>query len=159
MNPTIRSQRGIATIEATLVLPLLIFLTSVSVETGTAINQYLIASRVAYEGSRYAATVPGIIPGEPQASDCVIGAPGCNPAMMEVRKRITSILARHSITPDRFRLVTEATETTSDDGTKHVTVSIELGTVFDSSFLPLNLMPRILTTKITGPYLFPDRAA
>lgn len=159
MHSSPKDQRGVATVEATLVLPLLLFLSSVSVETGAALNQYLVASRVAYEGSRYAATVPGIIAGEAQSNDCVIGASDCNAAMMEVRKRITSILARHSITPDRFRLKTQATEATSDDGSKHVTIIIELGTVFDASFLPLNLMPRILTTKITGPYLFPDRAA
>jgi len=55
-------QKGVAILEFTIVLPLLLLLLFGMLEYAHMVNQYLVVTRLAYEGARYSATVAGLHP-------------------------------------------------------------------------------------------------
>jgi len=60
--------RGLAMLEFTLIMPLILFMMFTIIELGTAVNQYLILSRIAYETARFAATQPNLKADQPYVS-------------------------------------------------------------------------------------------
>ena len=98
--------RGTLSVEAAFVLPFLIFSTIISVELGRAINQYLTLTRVVYEGSRFAATIPGLTAGTVMTADCNPLVLPCNAPMMRFRNRINQLLQLQRFPAGTYNLTT-----------------------------------------------------
>ena len=71
----IRKQSGAALLESALCFPLLIMIVMGVIDTGRWLNTHFIASRIAYETSRYAASVPELEKSEVTTSFDLYGIP------------------------------------------------------------------------------------
>lgn len=157
-----RSEAGVALIEATIVLPFLILFIMGIWDLGRALGDIMTASRIAFEGSRFAGSVPGLeTPTEVSAgitkgetSGHLTTAAGANVRTHQrVRDRISQILARYGIPSEDVNVSTLVVkDKTGAVANNSVTINIQLR--FRSTFPLLDqLIPQIGATS-TGPYMF-----
>lgn len=157
-----RSEAGVALIEATIVLPFLILFIMGIWDLGRALGDIMTASRIAFEGSRFAGSVPGLetptaVSGtvsKGETTGHVTDAVATNVSTHQrVRDRVSQILTRYNIPPEDANVsVLVVKDKTTAPGNNSVTVSIQLR--FRSTFPLLDgLIPQIGATS-TGPYMF-----
>ncbi len=136
-------QKGATLVESAIVLPFLLMMVVATYDLGGALNQYLILNRIAYEGTRYAATLPGLKIGE-------FTPASLNPEKhTEICDRIRALIEtsdlveRAGYDPDEFSIVT------SNVNNNWVTVVLTVN--YRSIFGFFNQMP--IKISATGPYL------
>lgn len=94
--PSESSERGVAMVETCVVLPFLFFLIFATYELGAALNEYLTLTRVVYEGSRYAATIPGLEKTDVTDPNSYYGTGKVNPIYQtKVYDRVTDLVNRN----------------------------------------------------------------
>ena len=131
------SERGVAMLEFTLVAPFLAMMIVATYDLGSALNQYLALTRVAYEGARYAATLPGL---EVKATTSVDpDAPNHN----LVRDRVNYLLSRAGFDSSVANVETE--------NRANVTVRVTVVKSYNSFFGFFNNMP--IRVSAEGPFL------
>jgi Flp pilus assembly protein TadG len=150
------SERGHAAIEMAFVLPFLVLTVFGIWDLGRATFQYLNISRVAYEGTRFAAAVSQLEDqwcggtGINSAPCAAVSAPlpevdGAVPAgHQRVRERVSQVMARYGMHAQK--LITK-----KDPDTNTVTVSLSVP--FEPWFPAFSFLTT-LGTEATGPYLF-----
>ena len=157
-----RSEAGVALIEATIVLPFLILFIMGIWDLGRALGDIMTASRIAFEGSRFAGSVPGLetptaVSGtvsKGETSGNIADAVATNVTTHKrVRDRISQILARYNIPSEDVNVSTLVVKDKSGAvANNSVTITIQLR--FRSTFPLLDqLIPQIGATS-TGPYMF-----
>src|SRR6185312_8936668 len=76
--------------------PFLYLLLIGMVDLGLALNRYFLINRIAYEGVRFAASVPALEDGTYPTAAAVTGSPS-KPGHMKVRDRVNALLATNGI--------------------------------------------------------------
>ena len=133
----VSEESGSTIVEAAAVLPFLIMMVFATCDLGAALNQYLALNRVVYEGTRYAASLPGLEQGEFSA----ISGTAQNQNL--VRDRVLELLTKNGFDVGTFSSVV----TTNDNNV----VSVRVEKPFMSNFGFFNAMP--IRVNATGPYL------
>ena len=157
-----RSEAGVALIEATIVLPFLILFIMGIWDLGRALGDIMTASRIAFEGSRFAGSVPGLETPTVVATGITKGettghitdaAAADVKTHQRVRDRISQILERYNIPSEDVNVSTQVVKDKSGAvANNSVTINIQLR--FRSTFPLLDqLIPQIGATS-TGPYMF-----
>ena len=146
--------RGGAIIEMAVTLPLLMFILFFSIDFGRVINEYLSLNQMAYEASRYAASITGL--------DDQVPAPGLTKipiASQDFVERMTKILGSYAYKFDPTYDLTHVNFTAEYDTAtnevhvemhKRVKLLLPIGKLGsgDDNDIPI-------TVRVTGPYLFP----
>jgi Flp pilus assembly protein TadG len=131
------SEKGVAMLEFTIVAPLMVLMIVATYDLGNALNQYLVLSRVVYEGARYAATLPGL---EVQT---VSSVDANTPNHNKVRDRVVDLLKRADFDPDGMVVETQNTNNTW--------VKVTVTRQYQSIFGFFNNMK--ITVSASGPFL------
>ena len=140
---TLKNEKGATLIESAIVLPFLMMMVVATYDLGGALNQYLILNRIVYEGTRYAATLPGLKLGSytAQSADSEKHA--------EIRDRIQSLINTSDLVERNGYSPGEFVVTTANTNNNWVTVSLTVH--YHSLFGFFSQMPIKITA--TGPYL------
>lgn len=146
-------QDGNAFTELAIVLPLLLLLIMGTVDLGRILNEYLTITRIAYEGTRYAASVAELEPGQ---FTVAASTPQSHQA---VRERIGTLLERHDMSPTSSG-ITISTALYDKDAFAHPTIAgydkvvhVRISVPFNSWFPLLDFMDEV-SAEASGPYLF-----
>ncbi len=138
-----RDESGATLVESAIILPFLVLMVVATFDLGAALNHYLILNRIVYEGTRYAATIPGLKTGE-------FNNVSLNPEKhADVRDRIVSLIStselvrRNGYTTGEFEIVTK------NSANNWITVTLTVH--YHSIFGFFNQMP--IKISATGPYL------
>ncbi|MFN8389629.1 MAG: TadE/TadG family type IV pilus assembly protein [Bdellovibrionota bacterium] len=146
------SERGNAFSEFIITAPFLVFMFIGIIDLGTALNKYLTVNRIAYEGTRYAASVPLL---ETAAVSTAVDAVN-KPGHQLVRQRIDLLLARNGLNPADFPADYLKTERLNGaaNGFDADQVRVTLNVPFTTFFPFLSGVLPKLNSQISGPYLF-----
>ena len=154
---------GVALIEFSIALPFLLLLTMAIWDLGRALNEYLTVSRIVYEGTRYAASVPGLeTPNTPAANVTEGNSAGLSNAAIpvnvsthqRVRDRISQLIARYGIPANEANITTKVVkDRTGALANNSVTVGVRFR--FRSNFPLLDQLITQIGADSTGPYMFP----
>jgi hypothetical protein len=113
-----RTSRGVALIEAALAVPVILLFIGGAIDLGSLLVGYVSASKLSYEGARFAAQIPGIAVPASNLQD--ITFPACNDVQFispqgQVCARIRALVPVNSAAsnflntePDAIKLVAEA---------------------------------------------------
>ncbi len=154
-----REERGVAITEFLVVFPFLLIMLAGVVDLGIALNRYYIINRVAYEATRYAASIPGLEDGTYADTASVVGASlvaPLKPAHLQLRARVDLLLARNGIDPAALPPDYLTTELATPTGLSRDQVSIRISIPFAALFPIVGDVLPSLSTKVSGPYLFPS---
>jgi len=131
-----KEENGVAMVEFALILPLMLLLIISTFDLGNAINQYMALSRIAYEGTRYAATIPGL-------EQTTAGAGGSSVNHDKVKVRVQALLASGGFVEGSPTVLTE------NDNNQWVRVTIRKS--YSSIFGLYDNLPIVVSA--TGPFL------
>ena len=150
LSPSVRSEHGTAMLEFAIVLPFLVFTVFSGIETARALRNYLTLSQVAYEGVRYAASLPGLEVGKFDAAN----VPGSTSQQARVRRIIDEILVEYELSTSAAEVTSEHLAVIADGGPDNrVTIQIS------ANYVPLFSFgfPSIpIQVTATSPYLYPS---
>lgn len=144
----LKEDSGVALLEGAIVLPFLLTMLFATFDLGAALNQYLLLNRLVYEGTRYAATLPGLETGrfgvttDPSLtsySPYVVGS-----GQDKVRSRLITLIGRSGFDPSSFTLMS-----TENSANNAVTVTLQKN--YSPMFGFFGNIP--LKVTATGPYL------
>ena len=147
------NERGIALTEFLVAFPFLFIVLIGIVDIGTARNQYFAVNRVAYEATRFAASVPVLEIASYDTATAAAAAPG----HQRVRERVNTLLTRNGIDPANLPadFLTTARVPAATLGTTFTRdqVEVRIQIPFDALF-PLvgQVLPR-LSARVSGPYI------
>jgi len=153
-------QKGTAPLELAICMPLLLLLLGALVDVGSALNQYLVAERIAYEGGRYAAIVRGLDVSPGCYGDACSAPLPYTTAVLQLRTRIENLLTDMGYTSGTKVTITIGSDVYPDPrggnaqkqfyySDVEVTLPVKLAI---SSFNAFDV-----TARIRSPYLFPDK--
>ncbi len=157
------AESGVALFEFSIVLPFLLLFIMAIWDLGRALNEYLTVSRIVYEGTRFAASVPGletpttvsagVTKGE---TDGLINAvvPLDVVTHKRVRDRISQILVRYNIPFSDANVKTQVVKDYSGGGVPNFTVTVGVRLRFRSNFPLLDQLLSQVGSESTGPYMF-----
>ena len=143
-------ERGLAHVEFAIVAPFLIFLLMGIYDLGRALERYIALNSIAYEGLRYAATLPGLEGGE-------FNAPTGVPMYQEtLRDRINNLLEGHGWNPATAGVTTALyTEAAPDAQGRSQIVRVSISAPYESLF-KIYADAGDLHVTASGAYLFPE---
>lgn len=143
-------ERGASLLEMTLIVPFLLGLIVMSIDLGLMLNNYITLSRVAYEGSRYAARVPGY-------HDRLDGGTTVDlHGDQDLIDRLDALLESYSFEPigDGVSLTAEFSST---DNQVRLRLDTSLAFKFPVSKFFAGYGERLsMKVNVAGPYLYPD---
>ena len=150
-------ERGTAFAEFLVTFPFLVIMLMGITDLGMALNTHLTLGRIAYEGSRFAATV-ALLEKPAAAGDSVdtdseaVGKPG----HQSIRQRVNDLLDRNEI--DRAQLPADYLSTAripkEDIGATADQVRVTIRVPFQTMFPLLRGLLPSLSSEVTGPYLY-----
>lgn len=144
----LKGESGVALLEGAIVLPFLLTMLFATFDLGAALNQYLLLNRLVYEGTRYAATLPGLETGRfGVSSDTSVS--GYSPYVVgsgqdKVKSRLITLIGRSGFDMSSFTLMS-----TENSGNNAVTVTLQK--TYTPMFGFFGSIP--LKVTATGPYL------
>ena len=145
------NERGIALTEFLVAFPFLFIVLIGIVDLGTALNQYFAVNRVAYEATRFAASVPVLEIASYDTATAAAAAPG----HQRIRERVNTLLTRNGIDPADLPadFLTTARLPAATLGFTRDQVEVRIQIPFDALF-PLvgQVLPR-LSARVSGPYI------
>ena len=144
-----RIESGQAMLEFAVVLPVLLITLMASLDVGRAMTNYLTLSQIAYEGARYAASLPGLEEGNFHTS----APPPQNSRQARVREMIFELVDQHNFDRQYFEVETlyQLAAIENDVPINHVEVTVT------GKYNPLFAFPAIpVSVTATAPYLFPE---
>ncbi len=139
-------EQGNAILEMALVLPFILIIVAASVDLGRALNQYISVTRVVYEATRYAASVPSLETGTVQLTDSNIPA-----GHAAIQQRVRVLL--QSTDALDFNDITKL-ETTLSDNAGKLEVHVDIDFAFNALFNEFTMLNVQGSSRATGPYLF-----
>lgn len=138
----LNSEKGVAMLEFTLIAPLMVLLMIATYDLGNALNQYLSLSRIVYEGTRYAATLPGLeVTGANTTEYVAANADTMN--HNKVRERVRNLLIKSGF---NVSAATIRTENQNNEWVK-ITVSEDYNSIFGL----FRTLP--ISVSASGPFL------
>ena len=155
----LKGERGIAITEFLITFPFILIMLAGVVDLGIALNRYYTINRIAYEATRYGASIPGLEAGVFDTNAAAVGPNAVlprAPAHLQVRARVDLLLARNGINPSTLPVEYLSTEKSTPAGATREQVTIRISIPFAALF-PIvgNVLPN-LRTRVSGPYLFPS---
>lgn len=147
-------ESGIALVEFLIAFPFLFVFLIGMFDLGVALNKYYTLNRIAYEGTRYAASLPVLEPNSYPTATSVATAPG----HQQVRARVDTLLLRNGINPvllpTDYLLTARIPSATLGAGYTRDQVRVRIKLPFVALF-PLigNALP-FIGADVSGPYLF-----
>ena len=157
-----RAESGVAMIEFAIVFPFLFLFIVAIWDVGRALSETMTASRIVYEGVRFAASVPGLETPTTVADNIVKGeTTGLVNAVVPVnlsnhkriRDRMSQILTRYNIPFDDATVSTMVVKDNSSAVPKF-TVTVALQLKFRSHFPLLDQLIQNVGAVTSGPYMF-----
>lgn len=142
----VQSEEGNALLEMAIVFPFILIIIAASVDLGRALNQYISVTRVVYEATRYAASVPSLETGTHSLAD------GTAPAGHAAIQERVRVLLRSTDALD-FEDITKLETTLSDNGGQ-LEVHVDIDFAFNALFNEFTMLNVQGSSKATGPYLF-----
>jgi len=134
-----RHSRGGALLETAIAMPLLMLFAAGVVDLGIYLHAHFRASRIAYEGARYGASVQGLA-AEPGYS---------GPVHDDIAARVQRLLGKYNIDSENFafKLNYNSAEHEQIESTATVSYTPIAGFLRSSS---------AVSVKVTSPYLYPN---
>ncbi len=153
----LRDQRGVAFSEFIISVPFLMVMLFGIVNLGIGLNRYYTINRIAYEGVRYAASIPQLEVAQCATAAQLVGPPPLR-AHSLIRDRINILLARNGISLsdlDATYLYTERVPVaTLGVGFTRDQVVVRLEVPFNTLFPFVGQLLPMLHSQVSGPYLY-----
>lgn len=146
---------GAALVELSILMPFLLAGIGLLLELGRAINLSTTLSRVSYEAGRYAANLPGLVPGAGVASHCS-GTDGseCSPILQQIGVRINDLILRSGLDPLPVNYRARVRENQSGVVGSPLVVEVSLTYVVRPTVVGVPIGPLQLAVSVVSPYLY-----
>lgn len=152
-------ERGVAITEFLITFPFLLIMLAGVVDLGIALNRYYTINRIAYEATRFAASIPGLEPGTYGTNAAAVGQSFTSPTApghLQLRARVDLLLTRNGINPAQLPADYLSTERAAPAGATRDQVSVRISIPFAALFPVVGDVLPNLRTRVSGPYLFPS---